>query len=137
MNTTECLTIACAIVPDRTAFVFEGLRFSYLEFQERVNRLANALSDLGASPGDRIATMQVSTVQLVEAYFASARLDAIFVPFNFRARGDELANMLTISKPSVLLVGERYSDLVESVIADVPPPRHLVSLDGSPGDGFL
>ena len=137
MNITECLTIACAIVPDRTAFVFEGRRFSYIEFQERVNRLANALSDLGVTTGNRIATMQVNTVQLVEAYFAAARLDAIFVPLNFRARADELGHMLTISEPSVLLVGERYVDLVRSVVTNKPPPSHLISLDVLPKDGFL
>ena len=36
MNTTEFLTIATAIVPDRTAIVHEGRRFSYEEMQERV-----------------------------------------------------------------------------------------------------
>ncbi|MCE2463838.1 MAG: AMP-binding protein, partial [Dehalococcoidia bacterium] len=76
MNTTEFLTIACAIVPDRTAMVFEGRLFSYEELQERVNRLANALSDLGVGRGDREAIMQVKCNEMIETYFAAAMLDA-------------------------------------------------------------
>ena len=60
MNTTEFLMIASAIVPDRTAVVFEGQQISFEMLQERVNRLANAMSELGIGPGDRVAAMQTS-----------------------------------------------------------------------------
>ena len=49
MNTTEFLAIAAAIVPDRPAIVFEGRRITYAELQDRVNRLANALAELGVA----------------------------------------------------------------------------------------
>ena len=137
MNTTEFLTIACAIVPDRTAMVFEGDRFTYDELQERVNRLANALSDLGVGRGDRVATMQVNCNQIVETYFASAKLDAIFVPMNFRARGDELAYMISNAEPTVLIVGGRYAELVESIRDQVIPPNYIVSLEERVGGEWL
>ena len=86
MNTTEFLVIAGAIVPARPAVLFEGQQFTFAQMQERVNRLANALADLGVSPGDRIATMQVNCHQGIEIYFAAALLDAIYVPLNFRAQ---------------------------------------------------
>ena len=137
MNTTEFLTIAHAIVPDRTAMVFEGKRFTYEELQERVNRLANALSDLGVGKGDRVATMQVNCNQIVETYFASARLDAIFVPVNFRARGDELAYMINNAEPTILIVGGRYVDLVESIKNQIIPPNYIASLDDRVGGDWL
>ena len=137
MNTTEFLTIAHAIVPDRTAMVFEGKRFTYEELQGRVNRLANALSDLGVGKGDRVATMQVNCNQIVETYFASARLDAIFVPVNFRARGDELAYMINNAEPTILIVGGRYVDLVESIKNQIIPPNYIASLDDRVGGDWL
>ena len=129
MNTTEFLNIACAIVPDRTAIVFEGERFTFQELQSRVSRLADALSSLGVEKGDRIATMQVNCNQLIETYFAAACLDAIFVPLNFRSRGEEVADMLKSSQPSVLMVGGRYVDLVKSVVGLVELPNHIISLE--------
>ena len=137
MNTTEILTIACAIVPDRTAIVFEDHRFAYQHLQERVNRLANALSDLGVGRGDRVAIMQVNCNQVVETYFAAARLDAIFVPLNFRARGEELAHILNAAEPTVLFVGGRYVDLVKSITNDVIPPNYVASLEERVGGEWL
>ena len=103
MNTSEFLTIAGAIVPDRPAIVFDGQTIAFEELAQRVNRLANGLSEMGVRPGDRVATMQVNTNQCIEAYFAAAQLDAIYVPINFRAKTDELAQMLEIAQPACLL----------------------------------
>ena len=129
VNTTELLTIASAIVPDRTAMVFEDERLTYLQLQERVVRLSNALADLGVGKGDRVATVQVNCHQMAEIYFAAARLDAIFVPLNFRARGPELAHMLNAAEPAVLLAGGRYIDLLEGIKNEVVPSNYTVSLE--------
>ena len=137
MNTTELLTIAGAIVPERTAMVFEDQRFTYLDLQDRVNRLTNALADLGVGRGDRVATMQVNCNQIVETYFAAARLDAIFVPLTFRARGEELTHMLNSAEPTVLFVGGRYVDLVRSIGDEFVPPNYIASLEERVGGEWL
>ena len=135
MNTTEFLTIASAIVPDRLAMVFEGRRITYEEFQSRVNRLANALAELGVERGDRVAMLQVNCNEHIEAYFATARLDAVYVPLNFRARADELSYMVDDSGPKVLMAGERYAGELRS--ADrLKPVRHYVSLE-APVESWL
>ena len=114
MNTTEFLSLSSAIVPERTATVFEGRRTSFAELQERVNRLANGLAGLGVGAGDRVAVIQVNCPEHIEAYFAAAKLDAIYVPLNFRVRANELEVMLDDCAPKVLLVGARYADIVQS-----------------------
>ena len=54
MNTTEFIYIATAICPDRPFIVFEGKQWSFVQFNERVNRLANAFRELGLQKGDRV-----------------------------------------------------------------------------------
>ena len=112
MNTTELLTITAAIVPDRDAIIFDDRRFTYGELMDRVNRLANGLADLGVQPGDRIAAMQVNCNEHIEAYFAATKLDCIFVPINFRARSEELSFMLNDSGVKVIVMGQRYQDML-------------------------
>ncbi len=129
MNTLECLTIASAIVPDRTAILFDDQRFSYEDLQARSNRLANGLAELGVGSGDRIGVLQVNCNQVVEAYFAAARLDAVFLPISFRLKGEELAKVLEAANPSVLLAGSRYIDLVEELRGDGLVPPNLVCMD--------
>lgn len=119
MNTSEFLSIACAIVPDRTALVFDQIRFTFDQLQIRVNRLADSLANMGIGSGDRIAIMQVNCHQIIEIYFAAAQLDAIFVPLNFRARSEELAQMLSIAQPSILFIGERYLPLITNSTGEI------------------
>ena len=136
MNTSEFLMISAAIVPDRTAMVFEDKRTTFEELQSRVNRLASALGALGVSAGDRIAVLQVNTDSVIETYFAAAKLDAVFVPLNFRARADEVAYMVNDSGPKALLVGGRYLDMVESISPQLDSVEHIVAMD-EPKDGWL
>jgi acyl-CoA synthetase (AMP-forming)/AMP-acid ligase II len=135
MNTTEFLSIACAIVPDRRALIFGGLEFSFEELQQRVNRLSSSLSGLGVGAGDRVATMQVNCNQSIEIYFAAAQLDALYVPLNFRARAEELEQMLAIAQPSILFIGERYLPLMPTGVqtgSGELPANRIVLLDGRP-----
>ena len=136
MNTSEFLTIAGAIVPDRPAVIFDGLEFTYEELAQRVNRLANALSALGVTAGDRVATMQVNTNQSIEIYFAAAQLDALYVPVNFRARAVELHTMLAIAQPSCLMVGERYLPLVQDLPEETGlEPGRVIVMDAQQSSG--
>ena len=135
MNTTEFLNIASLIVPDRLAIVFEDARYTYAELKSRVNRLANALADLGVGEGDRVAVLQVNTNEHVEICFAAAQLDAVYAPLNFRARADELTFMIGDAQPKVLVAGSRYVDLVDSFTGKLESAPRLVSLE-EPAEGW-
>ncbi len=125
----EFLTIASAICPERDCVIFENSRYSYGEVAERVNRLANALLDMGVQKGDRVAILQVNCNQFVEVYFATAKIGAIFVPLNFRAKQDELTHMLNNSESKVVFVGDRYLDTVKSMQPELTSSPQIVSLD--------
>ena len=131
MNTSEFLNITSLIVPDRTAIIFDGKRISYSELALRVARLANALRDLGVKSGDRIATMEVNCNEHIEAYFAAAKLDAIYVPITFRATESELEYMLNDSSPTVVLAGSRYTDMIGLISTKIDSLKVLIVIDGS------
>jgi acyl-CoA synthetase (AMP-forming)/AMP-acid ligase II len=130
MNTTEFLMITSSIVPDRTAISFEGKRFSYGDLSERSNRLANALMGMGVQKGDMVAALQVNCNEFVETYFAVAKVGAIFVPLNFRAKSDELSYMVSNCEAKVLFVGERYVDMVNEFRPQCPHTKHFICYEG-------
>jgi acyl-CoA synthetase (AMP-forming)/AMP-acid ligase II len=129
MNTTEFLYIATAICPDRPFIVFEGNQWSFGQFNERVNRLAGAFRELGVHKGDRIGMLQVNCPQVVEAYFAAAKIGAIFVPLNFRAKPDELTYMIGNAGASALLTGIRYFDMIQEVLPQLPSVKTCICVD--------
>ena len=67
---------------------------------------------MASGPGDRVAVMDVNTSVHFEAYFATARLDAVYVPLNFRGHGEEVGYPLRHSSPKVIVAGERYAPLI-------------------------
>ena len=129
MNTTDFLSIANAICPDRDVIVFEGKTWTYAQTNERVNRLANALNALGVGKGDRIGMLNVNCNQYVESYFAAAMAGAIFVPLNFRAKADELGYMVANAEAKILLVGNRYMDMVDALLPQLPTVKECICID--------
>jgi len=129
MNTTDFLNISNAICPDRNSVVFEGKRWTYTQTSERVNRLANVLKELGLEKGDRVCMLQVNCNQHVETYFASAKLGAIFVPLNFRAKTDEISYMIANAGAKILLVGGRYLEMVDATLPHLPTVKQCISID--------
>ena len=134
MNTTDFLSIANAICPERDCIVFEGKRQTFTQTNERVNRLGNALANLGIEKGDRVAILQVNCTQYVESYYAAAKLGAIFVPLNFRSKQDELSYLLGNAEAKVLLVGSRYLDIAHAMLPHLPSVKQCISIDGKQPD---
>jgi len=132
MNTAEFLMIASSVVPDRTAMVCSGNARTFAEMQERVNRLANALQAMGVGKGDKISVMGLNSMEYVEVYYACAKLGAVFVPLNYRAKKEELAYLCNNSETSVLFVGERYLDLTASIKPELTTVKHMICLDAHP-----
>ena len=137
MRTSEFLTISGAIVPDRDAVIFDDEHVSFEDLQGRVNRLANALAEKGVAQGDRLAIMQVNGIHGIVLYFAAAQLDAIYVPINFRAKTEELEQMVSIAQPSMLFLGQRYADLAPTSGEAALLPERVVILDGPAQGGML
>ncbi len=115
MNTAEFLQITSLVVPDRTALVCGGTRVTFEQMADRVNRLANWLQAQGAGPEHPVGVMSVNGVEFVEAYYASAKIGATFVPLNYRAKQEELTYMINTSEVHTLFTGERYLDLVNAL----------------------
>jgi len=132
VNTVHFLTIPAAIAPDQEIVVCGDLRQTYEKTLGRVQRLANALGALGVAKGDRVAVLDTNSPRYVEAYFATSMLGGVFVPLNYRAKADELADMVTTAGARLLFVGERYVSLVASLRERLVGVTHYVALESSP-----
>ncbi len=132
MNTAEFLTISASIVPEREALVYNGTRLTYLQVQERVNRLVNALMDLGVERGQKVASMALNSHHYIETYYACAKLGAVFVPLNYRAKREELTYMVNNSEASIFFVGERYLELTAAIRPELKGIRHFICYDARP-----
>ncbi|MDA1357545.1 MAG: AMP-binding protein, partial [Proteobacteria bacterium] len=99
--------------PHHPALVFEDRRWTYAQWYGRVSRFAQALSDLGIRPGDRVAFYVSTSEHSVTTYFACQLLSAVAVPLNFRLSPGEVAYILQDSGARILVYA-RY--LAENTI---------------------
>jgi len=102
--------------PNKTAIVFEDKGITYDELNRRVNRLANAFSGLGIRKGDKIASMMFNSSQLVEVYFAAAKIGAISVPINYRLVGKEVHYIVDHSDSSILIYDAGLRKTIEPLL---------------------
>jgi acyl-CoA synthetase (AMP-forming)/AMP-acid ligase II len=107
--------------PDKVAYRFRDTSRTFAELDERVTRLANALTDRGVGRGDRVATLAMNCIEVVEAYFAAARLGALCVPINFRLVADEIEYIAGDSGAKALVVDAELAELAGRVRPRIAP----------------
>jgi O-succinylbenzoate-CoA ligase len=90
-------------------------RFTFAEWNARANRTANALRDAGVGKGDRVALLQMNSVEYMESFFAIAKIGAVCVPLNWRLTPEELAFILRDSGSGTLIFGAEFADAVRAL----------------------
>jgi len=93
------------IRPDATAFVFEGRRTSFAEFDRHTNQVARALLAGGARLGDRIAYPRQEQRPLFRAAVGAAKAGVVMVPVSWRLAGPEIAYIVGDTEAAILFVG--------------------------------
>ncbi len=124
MNIGSLLPRHARYRPDHTAVVFNEQRLTFSQFNRRVNRLANALLDLGISKGDKIATVLPNCLELLDVYWAVAKIGAVVVPLSTLTRGKGLVNLLKDSDVTTLVTNQAFVAEVNAIKSELPEIAH-------------
>ncbi len=110
--------------PDREFMVYpdRNLRFTYAEFDRRVNALAKGLLAIGLKKGDHLGIWATNVPDWLTLFFATAKIGVVAVTVNTAYRSHELEYLVKQSdiKALCLIDGFRDSDYVAMVNALVP-----------------
>jgi acyl-CoA synthetase (AMP-forming)/AMP-acid ligase II len=96
-----------------------GRRVSFGELDERVRRLANALTSAGLSKGDRIGVLAKNSIEYFEIYYACARAGYITQPLNWRLSPVEIGRILNDGEPSIVVTAAEFRSERDAVIEEV------------------
>jgi fatty-acyl-CoA synthase len=115
---------AVAAHPDREALVVrhQGIRWTYSQLNERVDRLARALVASGLKRGDRMGIWSPNCAEWVLVQYASAKAGVILVNINPAYRTSELEYVLNQSGVRLLVAARAFktSDY-EAMVTEVAP----------------
>ena len=125
MNVGEWVTKRTLSYPERLFLKEEdGREFNNRTFNERVNRMAHALADLGIVKGERVAALMLNSSEFLEIFFACGKTGAIMVPVNFRLAVPELIYILKDSAPHALVYSSDFAEKVQAIKAAGLPMEH-------------
>ena len=128
MNIGSLFTRHARYRPEHPAVVFEEQRLNYREFNQQINRAANALLGLGIRKGDKVATLLPNCLELLEVYWAAAKVGAIVVPMSTLLLEGALISLLNDSDAAIVITDNSFCDLLQSIkdkLPDIPENRYL------------
>ncbi len=132
MNVGQLITRAAEKFPHKTAIIQDGKSFSYAQFNQRINRLASALGNLGLAKGERLGVLTKNCHQFLEIYFAAAKTGAIFCPYNYMLTPAELKGLMEYSSPRFLFYSQEFEAMMPDTAGSVPAVERAVCLE-TPG----
>jgi long-chain acyl-CoA synthetase len=121
--------------PAHPAVIVGDDRLTHSEFNEHVNRWANALARLGVRRGERVATILPNSLDLIATYWACAKLGAAAVPLSPLLLAAGVASLLNDARPRVAVVAEALAPMLDAVRPELtfsPLPEFVIA-DGKTG----
>lgn len=138
MQITQALQSAVACRPDGIATVCGSRRHTFIQFRDRISRLAAALQSLGVGTGDRVGILALNSDRYVEAYMAVPWAGAVINPSNTRWSAAEIAYSLDDCVTRVLLIDDPFLPFVADLRAKSSSLATLIHVgDGPTPEGML
>lgn len=118
---TSMLTLADAVAtharlrPHKLGCRDSQRSLTFLQWQERSDRLAAGLLGLGLSKGERVAILATNSIEWMEIYVALARAGLVAVPMNFRLTGAELLYIAENAEVSAIIASKEFCATIDSI----------------------
>lgn len=132
MLATELIQKNVRLRPNQLALDFEGIEFTYKEFDESINRMANALLKLGIKKGDRVAILSKNNHLYMQLYFANGKIGGVTTPLNYRLTAPELEYIINNCEAETLIVEKEFLPVIKEIEQNITHVKQFIGigLDG-------
>lgn len=128
MNIGRILTKNAERSPQKIALVDGGRRCSFQQFNQKVNRLGNALLAKGIQKGDRVGVLLPNGQEFLISFFSLAKIGATAVPINFRLVGKEISYVLNDAEAKALIFSTGFKDRISQTRENFKTVKGLVEV---------
>lgn len=136
MKVGDYLKIAAIRYRDREAIFCSstGRRFTFMELNRRTNQLANGLMAMGLKKGDTTAFVCTNRAEIVEIYFALAKIGVIGIPLNYRLAPAEMIELISHCDARALIFDPWFGEIAAQIRDRLPQVKYFVGMgDSLPG----
>lgn len=128
----ELLRMALETNPTTEILDADRSRYGYAALNERIHRLASALSGLGLHHGMTVGVMDWDTPRYLECFFAVPMMGAVLHTINVRLSPEQVLYTINHAEDDVILVNAEFLPLLEKIWDRVEPGKILVLLNDGP-----
>lgn len=121
---------------DRVALIADGTSTSYRDLQRSVNRVGNALRNLGVGREERVLLALLDGPEFVASFFGAIKIGAVPVPVNTLLRAADYRYFLDDSRAPVALVSQALLPEVGKAAAGASRLRAMVVVGEAPADAL-
>ncbi|NWN91209.1 fatty acid--CoA ligase [Marinobacter adhaerens] len=114
--------------PDQEIVYANRSKYTYKDLVERINRLANALTEAGVKPGDTVAVMDWDTPRYLECFFAIPMMGAVLHTINVRLSPEQIVYTMNHAEDDVVLVHDDFLPILEGVRDDIKTVKTYIQL---------
>jgi len=119
---------AVKLFSQKTAVICEGQKWTYAQFGERVERLANALEDLGVQHNEKVAYLGYNCHRLLECYYGIIKMGGVLLPLNIRLASQDFQYIIRDAEPVAVLIDPDFLEKVEPILKDIPSVKRYYVL---------
>jgi long-chain acyl-CoA synthetase len=134
-NVCELLEAQVARTPGKPFLILEsgGNELTYRDFDDQVNRAANALVELGGAKGDRVSLLLTNRAEYLIFYFACFKIGAWAGPVNSLLMPPEIEFIVANSEAKIVVTEASLYPRLEQTRARISTLRHVLIIDESGG----
>jgi fatty-acyl-CoA synthase len=120
--------------PEKLAIIDAGktpeLRFTYRQWNQRVNQLAHWLRhEAGVEKEDRVAILARDGIEHLDCFFACGKLGAIHTALNWRLHWRETTAILENTTPKVIFYSGEFSPVIAEILAVINYPLTVIHFE--------
>ncbi len=108
-----------------------GTRYSYAEFYQRVQKLANVLTEAGVKAGDVVAVLDWDTPRYLECFFAIPMIGAVLHTVNVRLAPEQIVYTMNHAEDDLVLCHDDFLPLLAKVRDQLTTVKGVIQLSDS------
>ncbi len=137
LNLGQILKVNAKKFPHTVALKDRERGLTYPQVNRRVNQLAHRLLALGLKKGDKVAVLLENSIEIVEAFLATAKTGIVIVPINFRLTSSDVEYIVDNADAKAFIVHDEFAGTLEPIrprLSKIPAANYIVV--GRPAPGY-
>lgn len=130
MNVAHFLEKTAQKYPRKNILIFDDTKFSYMEFERRVNQLAHALcSQYDIAAGSHVAVLLNNCPEYIFTVYALLKIGAPIIPINRFLTCHEIQHIVNNGNVIAVITSDEFSEHFSHLRTECPALRHIIDGD--------